>query len=255
MSMLHAHCDESYSGDLKNTPLYVVAGFVAEAHQWELFESLWKESMRDLRIQHIGSHAAKCAYGGKGYSSMTSEKRREIQHRILVDMVACRLYGAVAIIDTHAYRDRKHRINATLRKQDRKYNEPHVLAVKQCVQFMCQLTESTTTEPIAFVFDRNDAFGKRAEEWYRLDQKHPDLRYYARLGPFTHDDRMRAVGLQAADMLAYSAFRHFSGRKSWAWKILTDALKINVLETNADFWEAIASRFEGEQLRADDARE
>ena len=39
--MLYAYCDESYTGNLKTTPIYVVAGFIGEGHRWELFNSLW----------------------------------------------------------------------------------------------------------------------------------------------------------------------------------------------------------------------
>jgi hypothetical protein len=243
--MLYAYCDESFSSDLKTTPIYVVAGFLGDREQWTLFEELWRESMRDLDITEIGCHTAKCAYGGKGYEHMSSPKRKEIQTRLMVDIIASKLFGVVAIIDMAGYREFRSRFSALLAPKDRQYNEPHVLAARHCVQQMCLETREATNEPISFVFDRNESFGSRAEDWYKMESRHKESWYHSRLGPFVHEDRMKAVGLQAADMLAYAAFRHFSHRSDWHWRELTGARRIGEpMITGAEFYRGIVEQLE-----------
>jgi hypothetical protein len=236
LGMLHAYCDESYSSDQRTTPVYVVAGFVGVAEQWEYFESLWRETTRALGIEAFGCHASKCANGRKDYEGMSDERRREIQYRLIVDIAAARLDGAVSIIDMDGYRSVQGRIKSFLDKRHQQYVAPHVMAVRQCVMQMCLLTQDFTLDPIAFVFDTDNGFGGRAKAWYDLDRKNRRVAHRARLGPFVHADRLEVLGLQAADMLAYAAFRHASGKPAWQWKELEKAISISVFTTDAEFW-------------------
>lgn len=242
--MLYAYCDESYSSDVKTTPFYVVAGFLGEAEQWRLFDELWRDDMRALRIEAVGCHAAKCANGAKPYDLLTPKARWEIQYRLIVDIAAAALFGVVAAIDMHAYRTVRQVLSSCLSPQDRQYNEPHVLAVRQCAQQMCQVSAAVTDEPISFTVDRNVAFGRRAKAWYGVSVSNEGNEYRHRFGPFEEADRMFEPGLQAADMLAYAAFRHIAGREGWQWRDLRSAVKINVLTTDDSFWRTLASRFE-----------
>jgi Protein of unknown function (DUF3800) len=242
MAMLHAYCDESYNGDTKTTPLYVVAGFIGEAEQWRLFESLWTETMKSLDIRAIGCHAAKCAGGGGPYRHMSGQRRATIQERLIIDIAACKLFGVVSVVDVDAYRSNEAALVEALSKADRRMFKPHVLAVSQCVRQMCLVTAPVTTEPIAFVIDRNDTFGKRAKAWYDLSTKDPQSAH--RLGPYAEDDRTRSLGLQAADMLAYAGFRYANGRKDdWRWRRLKEAVKISEWTTGAAFWSTLVQRF------------
>ena len=165
--MLYAHCDESYAGDARTSPAYVVAGLVGTAKEWRLFDSLWRQSMRDLRIAKIGGcHASKCANGAKPYDGMTLETRCEIQHRLIVDIVASRLHGCVAVSYLDGYRNVNKKLDPLLGKDLRKLNEPHLLAVRQCVLLLLHETDTAAHEPITFAFDQNGEFGGRVKEWY-----------------------------------------------------------------------------------------
>jgi hypothetical protein len=233
--MLHAYCDESYSGDLKTTPVYVVAGFVANAEQWQLFELLWLEDMRLLNIENIGCHASKCATGAGPYRHMNAKRRKDIQHRLIVDIVAAKLYGVVAIVEMAAYHKHKGDLFALFPKHERQYYKPHVRAVEQCVQQMCRATEKVTTEPIAFVVDQNVGNGS-VKGSFRIARNHRANPWRDRLGSFTEDSRMRAVGLQAADMLAYAAFRFANGKRGWQWEALRSAISANVMKSGEKYW-------------------
>lgn len=248
--MLYAYCDESYSSDIRTTPVYVVAGFLGDAYHWASFHELWRDTMRELGIEGIGCHAAKCANGAGPYKLMTGEERASIQYRLIVDITASKLFGVVSAIDMDAYREVRSRLTACLSPADRQYNEPHVLAIRQCVYQMCQETEHATDEPIRFVADRNDAFGKRAKAFYNIAANNPDNKYRKRFGKFEESERMLTTGLQAADLLAYSGFRQFSPKESWTWGKLRQGVEIAELTTDRSFWQRLAKGFEakGQEL-------
>jgi hypothetical protein len=239
--MLHAYLDESYTGDLKTTPEYVVAGFIGTAREWEYFETLWRQSMKELGIQKLGCHANRCAGGAPPYDRFDPEERREIQYRLIVDIAAARLFGAVSIIGMEAYRKYRGDFSSALVPEARQYNEAHVLAVRQCVQHFCLFTEETTTEPISFVVDRNQQFGKRAKAWYELSKKNRNDRHSRRFGEFSEKSSMEAVGLQASDMIAYSAMREAIGNPGWQWSTMLSAVKIGrPFRTSEKFWSKLA---------------
>lgn len=251
--MLHARCDESYAGDTRTTPIYVVAGFIGSTQQWEYFDSLWCESMRDLRVEALGCHASKCSTGAKPYRAMSPQHRYDIQYRLIVDIVAAELYGAVAVSELAGYRSRRAKFDDYLGKNWKKLNEPHLLAVRQCVLLMFDVTRSERNEPVSFIFDQNKEFGGRAREWYQAIAKsrHEELQARTRLGPFIEGDRMKIVGLQAADMLAYAAFRHFSGRPSWQWDALKSGRRgIADMTFDEDYWAYIETQLD-EKRRSD----
>jgi hypothetical protein len=102
-----------------------------------------------------------------------------------------------------------------------------------CVELISQILEDVAArkdEKIAFFFDRNKQFGGRAGEWYRMSVDRPLMPHHLRLGPYTQGDRMDLVGLQAADLLAYSAYRRLSDptRERWQWRELHNASHVSM---------------------------
>ena len=55
--------------------------------------------MKELGIEKIGCHANRCAGGAPPYDGMSTEDRKEIQYRLIVDIAAAKLFGTVSIID------------------------------------------------------------------------------------------------------------------------------------------------------------
>jgi len=238
-AMLQARCDESYDGNAATTPIYVVAGFIGTSDQWEFFDSLWDETMSELKIANIGLHASKCANGAKPYNLMLPQKRREIQERMLTDILAAKLPACVSVSDLWGYRKRKDKFSRFLGKDQKKFNEPHILTLRNCVLLMLRATEDWAPESVAFVFDQNKEFGGRAREWHRADTKNPNPKISHRLGPLVEDSRMKVLGLQAADLLAYAAFRHYSGLQSWQWDLLSRATQISDLVFEESYWQGL----------------
>lgn len=235
-----AYCDESYSGDLKRTPLYVLAGFCGPYERWSMFYDYWRATMRELRIESLGVHASKCANGAGPYQGMTSERRRELQYRLIVDIAASKpLMGFVAVVDTTGFNEHAERIRLDLGRDDAKYHVPHVMAMEICVELIAQVVEDVVQDRITFIFDQNKEFGGRAAKWHQMTRSRPLARHHLKLGELFHASRDSALGLQAADLLAYAAFRHYSDstRNCWQWEALLRATRIVTFRADADFWD------------------
>jgi len=56
------------------------------------------------------------------------------------------------------------------------------------------------------------------------------------MGPYAEGSRLSVSGLQAADMLAYAAFRHFSAAPSWLWDELQTPRRLSVSTYGEDYW-------------------
>lgn len=251
IAMLHALCDESYASTEVVTPIYVLAAVVGRADRWAAFESYWRSTMRELGIEGIGCHASKCSNGAKPYEGMSTEKRREIQYRLIVDVVASRLGAVVSVVDVQSYWKHRDKFDRFLGKRDRKYNQPHIVAARQCMHHVIAATDMAGDEQVAFLFDINTTFIGRIREWYRLDQGDASILYRHRLGPLAEDSRMNSIGLQAADLLAYAAFRHFSKKPAWQWDQLVAGLHPppSCLVTDAEYWEEVSRGIDEDQAR------
>lgn len=246
--MLKAYCDESYDGQINTTPVYVVAGFIADTANWQVFETRWKSSMRDLGIQKIGFHASQVENGLGAYEGMSEQARRQIQERLVADILASNLLPVVHTIDVDGFRLQRHKFEQFLGDDNWKYSQPHILAVNQWVSQVCRVTNDTNQ--IEVVLDRNHEFKIRVEAWFEnAKSQFLDHPCYKRLGQFVHVERLSAVGLQAADLLAHAAFRNASGRPSRVWVALNSARTINQSTTGAKFWRTLAdmagSKMEG----------
>ncbi len=88
-----------------------------------------------------------------------------------------------------------------------------------------ELIDLPGDERVGFVFDRRRDLEGRAKPMYDSLRDNPDFRQRHRLGAIAFDDRIRVKPLQAADVLAYEAYRRMEdlreGRpKRWQWERL-----------------------------------
>jgi len=239
--MLLARCDESYADSPRTSPIYVVAGYVSSYAQWWEFDRRWRRSMKALGIEALGCHASKCATGAKPYDTFSPTQRGEIQGQMIDAIRDSGIFGCVAVGELDGWRKRRQLLTDYLGKDNKKFNEPHLLAHRQCVLLMFRITEPATKEQIAFVFDQNTDTGGRAREWYHQTMKSSSLpaEELTRMGPYSESDRMKTLGLQAADILAYAAFRHFSGKPSWQWDALIARKQVTAMVFDDSYWQVL----------------
>jgi hypothetical protein len=197
--------------------------------------------MKALGIEHLGCHASKCSTNNPPYKVFSDTQRHEIQRRLIDAILDSRIFGCVAVSELDGWRKRRKLLSEFLGKDNKKFNEPHLLAHRQCVLLMFKVTEPATKEPISFVFDQNTDAGGRAREWYHETMKSSSLPAgeLARMGPYADGERMKTLGLQAADMLAYAAFRHFSGKSSWQWDALIARKTITAMTFDESYWQIL----------------
>jgi hypothetical protein len=234
-----------------------VAGYVSSYAQWWEFERRWRRATTLLGIESLGCHASKCATGAKPYDVFTAARRGEIQAALIDAIRDSGIFGCVAASELAGWQKRRQLLTDYLGKDNKKFNEPHLLAHRQCVLLMFQVTEVATAEPIRFVFDRNKDTGGRAREWYHQTMKTSSLppEEIKRMGPYSESDRITTPGLQAADILAYAAFRHFSGKPSWQWDALIASKQVTAMVFGESYWQVLedeataAMRAPGEPLK------
>jgi len=242
IAMLQALGDESFAHSVDKTEYYVVAGYLGNADSWANFEANWRSTMKELGITAIGLHASPLEAGLGDYYGMLERRRREIEYRVVVDIAASNLLGFIAAIDMVAYRKHEDKLSASLGPRWGEFNRPHLLTVRNWVHSMCMaLTPLKSRDKIAFVLDRNGEFFKRAHEWYQIDINSEAIEWRDRLGQLSEDNRNDAVGLQAADLLAFSAMRQLSNRPPWHWKELTEATKIVITVADDSYWSEVAN--------------
>ena len=255
INMLHARCDESYPGsDPDAASIYVVAGLIGTSNQWREFDTMWREDMKALRVEADGLHTSKCAVGAKPYKHLSSRQRYEIQYRMILDIAAARLYGCAAVSDQKYYDPLRELFNTFLGAKNRRFNEPHVITTRQCINLMMVSTEDAADEPLQIVVDQNSAFGGRVEEWYKMDLVNPGLdepdmmgsKYRSRLGGLSQGSRMDIIGLQAADFVAYVSLRHALherglGKAPWQWQDLTKVIRHRYFTFGEDYWSEMES--------------
>lgn len=167
--------------------------------------------------------------------------RNRIQRQLIDDIHDAGIFGCVAVTQLDGWRKRRELFSEFLGKDQKKFNEPHLLAHRQCIHLMLRITEEATKEPIRFEFDQNEDTGGRAREWYHLTVKSnaTPTAEVARMGPYFDKKRTETIGLQAADLLARSAFRYFNGDPSWQWNALTANHKVRHLLFNEPYWQQL----------------
>jgi hypothetical protein len=63
--------------------------------------------------------------------------------------------------------------------------------------------------------------------------------YRARLGRYEERDSKQILGLQAADLLAYTTHRHFACSPTWEWDELIAPKRIAVHEFGEEYWQHV----------------
>jgi hypothetical protein len=187
-------------------------------------------------------------YGRKPYGEIELKQRNAIQEQLIDDIIESELHGCAAVLNLEGWKCRRKQLD-TLMGNDRKHNQPHLYAMRLCVMLMFHATEHTR-EPISFVFDQHKEAGGRTREWYRHMKQSDVLErdYRKRMGEFEEGSRLRVTGLQAADILAYSTFRHFSGKPSWQWEALRESKRLTLDVYEEKYWRALEEALNELQL-------
>jgi hypothetical protein len=213
-----AYFDES--GDQRQERALVIAGYVAPEQSWRTLRRRWTSLLENFGIREF--HAVDCEHGRGEFLGM-SPRRRQAIHRNFVGLLSGQIEGIIGVFKTvmlEPYTRLRPRfkelrqlppglpINGSL-------DDPYFLAFQLAVETAAVLpavASLPTHEKIEFVFDRHGRLGGRVKHLFDSIRGDATLGYPARLGDMQMIARAGVPGLQAADLLAYEAYRFSDNR-------------------------------------------
>jgi hypothetical protein len=200
MAFFSAYFDESGKD---NSPLLTVAGYVATAKQWAEFAREWDEALKKegVKIFHMKDFE-------NGYGEFTKEKGWTKERKIsfqskLIGIIKRRMnFGVYTSVDIPAYEEL---ITGWRRTRN---GTPYHFCLTVCftnISFWQQKYERK--EPIAYVIEHGAGFNHEINKAFQATFADEIRRQMFRLGSLTFETKDRAIQLQAADMLAYEAWK------------------------------------------------
>lgn len=221
MLELNSYIDES---ETENNVMSV-ALYWAAAHDWWTFEQLWKA---ELDWRHLGKefHAVDCEQGVGIYKGR--DDRLELWARFIDIVLQSRLRGVYAVIDLSALRPHAARLKEL--QAVHSVTGPYYLLFQLVLETMGNwMAGFPADEKVAVVFDNRPDPGQVSKVFNALhDITDPAFGgIVGRLGTCTPGESEDLVGLQAADILAYEAKRHYeaawgitAASPRWQWQRL-----------------------------------
>jgi len=169
----------------------VVAGFVAEQHDWDLAGEEWRQSTGtdDFHMSGLGA----------------AEKDAALEK--LVPIARNHL---LLPIDTGVYT--KAFAEAALGSAKGRIRDPYRLCCLNCIIEVSEWARKENELPIDLVFDRDGKFASETSELYLFATKNPYLREKYKSGSIIQSDRKHARCLQIADALAHALFSYHRER-------------------------------------------
>lgn len=218
---IQVNIDES--GEIGQSPVFVMAGVMDEASKWLEFSEAWNEELAGYPIlEYFKMHEAHSRAGQFARSRFSEELRN---HRVdafatIVGSYRPRLIrSTVHLGDFIQFRERQRAMGRPWRLT----KSPYVWAFQQLITWIAlALRDEGVTEPCELIFDTNDIFGPRVKAlypWMRMAIPEDDLRALLPTDFISRDDK-KWKPLQAADLVAWMYRRDDSGDDNpfqWVW--------------------------------------
>lgn len=194
-----AYFDES--GTHEQSKVITLAGFIATAKRWEVFERKWKDALRRANLSAF--HMTDFENRQREFSQLDNEARLRLIVKLASIIKDQILYGVGVSMIMADYQEV---ILPLLTTGDDPKKEPYRFCFQTCLELILQLVEIPKTERLAIVLDENrpmhgfigEAFieMKRERQWEHL------------FGSLTFSSRLETTPLQAADVLAYECYKY-----------------------------------------------
>ena len=219
--MLEAYCDESGIHD--GAKVCAVAGWVATARTWQLFEDRWSKACQGVEwhgkefFARDGEGSRVKPYKGWSDADALSYVKGLVEAVIVSDL---RAVGGIVHVDPFkalSLDDRKWLTGATWNNQKQRFtttgspNRPYYLGFVECLEGAAACVKKPGWQ-VSFVFDQQNVLAPYALQFFQVAQNQKHTEISSRLGDVTFKCKKGVGGLQAADMLAHSLHRFFSAR-------------------------------------------
>jgi hypothetical protein len=205
-----SYCDESgHSED--PTLLYAgMAGFVAPAGAWEVFEGEWKELLRNAGFSQL--HMKDFAHS-EGEFARWKGKEHEAERQAFLGraLEIIRNTNATPVGAVVSLRD----FASLTEGQKKSFLNPYYVAFQTCTRGSAiHALFETPEEKVAMVYSYNEEYGAneggRAHQLWEAMKKSIDWRY--RMGSYASNTPVELCPLQAADFLAYELCHEFENQ-------------------------------------------
>lgn len=197
VALLTAYFDES--GTHAGAQVLSVAGYVATAERWEVFEKDWRQSMAIYGIDYF--HMTDFVAGEEQFKDWPKQKR-ESRLRKLIDIVnrhALAAIGAVIPLDLYG----------SLSKRDQVVcDSAYRVAAMQCCMEVSRWAKKTYPDAeVAYVFEAGAKGAGKVSEFFLGAMNDPAARKLLRIFSFGFGSKRALVPLQASDILAWELYR------------------------------------------------
>lgn len=203
IAVLEAYFDESGSHD--GSRVFCLAGLVARLGQWEWFTDAWGRMLSKNGITEFHSadlESRRGIYDGIG---------KDQQQRIFQDAVnVIGGWARTAIAGLVVIDDYEEAI-PNWAKKTAAFGDKYNFCFQMCLNLVFRWIEQRDPpmqegDRIAFIFDQRERGQEITSTSYSQIKKFRDPQ--DRMGSLTFDSRKRVFPLQAADLVAYEAYKH-----------------------------------------------
>jgi hypothetical protein len=209
MAMMTVYFDDS--GTHHQSDIAVAACLVSDVMRWESYESEWNSVLDEAGIRESGFHMAKFVARRSPFDGWTEDKRDKVI-KALIGTIERHVFAGMAtavvkkVYDTYV----------TGRLRARLGNYHYTSAVQSCLAFVEEWRRSSVVlEPMQYVFDR---MGSGKHEIIKLfdDIAKREMAVAFGIEPngYAFNNKRLVVQLQAADILAWEAYRYARDHQS-----------------------------------------
>lgn len=205
MLMLTAYFDEAGHPDDPALKYIALAGFVAPASEWEVFEHHWTATLRNARLNEP-FHMKEFAHSTGQFTTWKGkEEKRRLLFGRLVEVIrntrAMPIGAAVSLLD----------FRSLTPAQQSSFLDPYYVCFQTCVQGAgIEAIFERPEEKVAMVFSHHPEFsGRAAELWNAIKDSYE---HGNRMDSYAVSAPEEVVQLQAADLFAYELLHEFDNR-------------------------------------------
>jgi hypothetical protein len=202
---LSSYMDETGHSDDPAVEYVGMAGFVAPAGVWEVFESAWDDLLCNAGLSEP-FHLKDFAHSRGQFESWKGKEdiRRAFLGQAIKLIVETRATPIGAIVSLSAFR-------TLTERQQVNFLDPYYIAFQTCTRGAAiEAIYEKPDERVAMVYSYHSEYGGRAEQLWHVMKKTYD--HGNRMGSYASATPADLNPLQAADIFAYELSREFENR-------------------------------------------
>jgi hypothetical protein len=205
--MLTAYLDETGHSRDEKQKFVGIAGLIAPASEWIVFEEKWKAALALPHFNLPHFHMTDYVSKKKVYKDWNEKKRKKVFGKLMniIESIYPLPFGAIVPMDI---------FRRFTKEQQSYFDDPYHLCfqsvIPACTVFIERMKNVAAEEKVALIFSNQVEFKHRALQIY---EQVAETQYYMRRTTPPNFRAMRDFApLQAADIIAYEMYKEFDRR-------------------------------------------